>query len=241
MHASIGPSAALAHEVDGSAHGLDAQPGRVGAARRARAGAAASTPSACALIHVEGPGCYGHNGADDVALDAALLARALPGRPVHVQWTREDEHAWEPYGPAMVVDLQASLDATGAVIDWNHDVRSFTHMSPRDPVRPAHVRRCSRRGTAQTPMARPEPRPVLMHHAGIHRNADPLYTFPRRRVVKHFLGGLAAPHLVAARARRLRERVRDRVVHGRARASRPASTRSSSGCGTSTTRARATC
>ena len=49
-------------------------------------------------IHVEGSGCYGHNGADDVAADAALLARAWPGKPVRVQWMRDQEHTWEPYG-----------------------------------------------------------------------------------------------------------------------------------------------
>ena len=66
-------------------------------------------------IHGEGAGCYGHNGADDAAADAALLARALPGRPVRVQWTREQEHAWEPYGPAMLIKLEAALDDGGGI------------------------------------------------------------------------------------------------------------------------------
>src|SRR5207237_5213175 len=52
-------------------------------------------------IHAEGPGCYGHNGADDAAFDAAMLARAVNGRPVRLQWMRDDEFKWEPYGPAM--------------------------------------------------------------------------------------------------------------------------------------------
>ena len=62
-------------------------------------------------IHMEGSGCYGHNGADDVAADAALIAMALPGRPVRVQWMREQEHAWEPFGAAMVTSVRATLDA----------------------------------------------------------------------------------------------------------------------------------
>ena len=65
------------------------------------------------VVHVVGPGCYGHNGADDAVLDAALLARAVPGRAVLLKWMREDEHAWEPYGPPMVVEVQASVDAAG--------------------------------------------------------------------------------------------------------------------------------
>ena len=74
-------------------------------------------PASVRLIHVEGSGCYGHNGADDAAADAALIARALPGRPVRVQWMREQEHAWEPFGPAMVTKLKASLDAKGAICE----------------------------------------------------------------------------------------------------------------------------
>ena len=63
-------------------------------------------------IHVKGvasSGCYGHNGADDVAADAALMAKAFPGKHIYVQWSRDDEHAWEPYGSAMLMDLEASL------------------------------------------------------------------------------------------------------------------------------------
>ena len=138
MHASIGPSAALAHEVDGSLTVWTHSQG-VSVLRVALAQALGIDAARVRLIHVEGPGCYGHNGADDVAFDAALLARALPGRPVHVQWTRADEHAWEPYGPAMVVDLQASLDAKGAR-DRLEPRRAQLHAHvARDPVRPAHL------------------------------------------------------------------------------------------------------
>jgi CO/xanthine dehydrogenase Mo-binding subunit len=88
----------------------------------------------------------------------------------------------------MVIDMQASLDTSGRVIDWNHDVRSFTHMSRAIPYSPRTSGLIAAWHLA-APMSRPEPRPVLVHHAGIHRNADPLYAFPRRRVVKHFLAG----------------------------------------------------
>jgi CO/xanthine dehydrogenase Mo-binding subunit len=136
-------------------------------------------------IHVDGPGSFGHNGADDAALDAALLARAVPGRPVLLKWTRAGENAWEPYGPATVIQMQASLDANGSIVDWNHDVWGYTHVlrpRPRGEVSPLlaawHL---------AEPFAQPQARPMPYPQVGIHRNADPLYTLPRRRIVKHFL------------------------------------------------------
>jgi len=142
------------------------------------------------VIHVDGPGSFGHNGADDVALDAALLARAVPGRPVSLKWTRVQENAWEPYGAATVIRMQGSLDAAGEVMDWNHDVYGYTHVNRPRPsgdmvsfVAGWHLDR---------PFTRPEARPILSSQVGIHRNALPLYTFcddnpERPRVVKHFL------------------------------------------------------
>jgi CO/xanthine dehydrogenase Mo-binding subunit len=187
MHASIGPSAAVAHEVDGSLTIWTHTQG-VSILRLAIAQALKLPPEKVRLVHVEGPGCYGHNGADDVAFDAALVARALPGTPVHLQWSREDEHAWEPYGSAMVVELEASLDRAGAVVDWSHETRSHTHMNRAIPYSERTSGLIAARHR-EAPMTPPTPRPALAHHAGIHRNADPLYTFPRRRVVKHFLSG----------------------------------------------------
>src|SRR5206468_4954505 len=81
-------------------------------------------PASVRCIHAEGSGCYGHNGADDVALDAALLARAVPGKPVRLQWMRDDEFAWEPYGPAMAMHAKASLDGEGRIVDWNYELWS---------------------------------------------------------------------------------------------------------------------
>ena len=106
------------------------------AARRARRAAAACRSERVRCIHVEGSGCYGHNGADDVAADAALLARALPGRPVRVQWMREDEHAWEPYGPAMV-DERARDARRRAAASPTGSTRSGATRTRRGPARPA--------------------------------------------------------------------------------------------------------
>ena len=125
-HGSIGPSCAVAQFVDGAmtvwTHTQGVYPDRQGIAEMLR-----MPPASVRLIHVEGSGCYGHNGADDAAADAALIARALPGRPVRVQWMREQEHAWEPFGPAMVTKLKASLDGNGKIADWNFEVFSNTH------------------------------------------------------------------------------------------------------------------
>src|ERR1700757_4328830 len=80
-------------------------------------------------IHREGSGCYGHNGADDAGGDAALIAKNLPGRPVRVQWMREQEHAWEPYGPAMTTRSRATLGPDGSIASWQFDVWSNTHST----------------------------------------------------------------------------------------------------------------
>ncbi len=184
MHASLGPSAAVAQLIDGKltvwTHSQGVYPLRAGLAQ-----VLGMSEDDIRAIHMDGPGCYGHNGADDAALDAALLARALPGRPVSLKWTRADENTWEPYGAATAVKMQASLSADGEVIDWNHDVWGYTHIG----------RARAGGGTSgllaawhlAEPFTRPQPRPILAPQVGIHRNADPLYTFPRRRIVKHFL------------------------------------------------------
>ncbi|MEJ2737172.1 MAG: molybdopterin-dependent oxidoreductase, partial [Anaerolineae bacterium] len=184
MHASLGPSAAVAQLVEGKltvwTHSQGVYPFRAALAQVLR-----MPEEDIRAIHVQGPGCYGHNGADDAALDAALLARAVPGRPVSLKWTRADEHTWEPYGAAAVIQMQASLDAGGDVVDWNHDVWGYTHLG-----RARAFGKTSGLLVAwylAEPFKRPTPRPSRGPHVGIHRNADPLYAFPRRRVVKHFV------------------------------------------------------
>jgi nicotinate dehydrogenase subunit B len=184
MHASLGPSAAVAQLTEGKltvwTHSQGVYP-----LRRALAHVLRMPEDDIRAIHVEGPGCYGHNGADDVALDAAVLARAVPGRPVSLKWTRTDEHTWEPYGPATAIRIQASLNAEGDVIDWNHDVWGYTHLGR--PRAGGGTSGLLAAWHLAEPFARPEPQPSMGPQVGLHRNADPLYAFPRRRIVKHFL------------------------------------------------------
>jgi nicotinate dehydrogenase subunit B len=184
MHGALGPSAAVAHLEDGQltvwTHAQGVYPPRAAIAR-----VLGMAEEAVRVVHMEGPGCYGHTGADDAALDAALLARALPGRPVAVKWMRADEHTWEPYGPAMVIQMQASLDAAGEVIDWNHDVWGYSHLGRAGSTGEASGLLAA--WHLAHPFPRPQPQPGRAPQYSIYRNANPLYTFPRQRIVKHFL------------------------------------------------------
>ena len=141
-------------------------------------------PEDVVVQHVEGAGCYGHNAADDAAYDAVLLARAVPGRPVQVVWTREDELGWGPLGPAMVIDVEVELDETGGVQRWQHDVWSNGHAHrPGPPSAPllaaTHV------AAAET--AQPAGDPPLANGGGSGRNAVPLYDLPGQLVRTHRL------------------------------------------------------
>ncbi|HEV7578522.1 MAG TPA: molybdopterin cofactor-binding domain-containing protein [Caldimonas sp.] len=181
MHGSIGPSCAVARYADGRytvwTHTQGVYPLRGALAELL---GTAATNVRC--IHVEGSGCYGHNGADDVAADAALLARALPGRHVRVQWMREDEHAWEPYGPPMVIELRGSVDASGRVVGWQHEVWSNTHST-----RPGAAGDLLAGREVATPFAPTPPKPLPQPEGGGDRNAIPLYALANARVVHHFL------------------------------------------------------
>ena len=184
MHASLGPSAAVALQAKEIltvwTHSQGVYP-----LRTALAQVLEMPEEAIHAIHVDGAGCYGHNGADDAALDAALLARAVPGRPVSLKWTRADENTWEPYGTATVIAMQGSLDTHGQVIDWNHDVWGYAHSGR--PRRGGNTSGLLAAWHLARPYNPPRPMPSRGHQASLHRNADPLYAFPRRRIVKHFL------------------------------------------------------
>jgi len=182
MHASLGPSAALALFSDDQLT-VWSHSQAVFTLRGALAQALCMDEGRIRVIHVEGAGCYGHNGADDVALDAALAARALPDRPILLKWTRWDEHAWEPYGSAMLMQLRARLTVAGKVSDWNHDVWSYAHST-----RPALGLQTSGLLAAwhlQRPFAPQRPGPMGGHESGAHRNAEPIYAFPRKRIARH--------------------------------------------------------
>jgi CO/xanthine dehydrogenase Mo-binding subunit len=181
MHASIGPSCAVALFQGGRltvwSHSQGVFPLRAALRQLVQL-----PPEKIHCIQVEGSGCYGHNGADDVAADAALLAIALPGRPVRVQWTREQEHAWEPYGSAMITRVRAALGSNGRITGWNYSVRSCPHAT-----RPGPAGNLLAAWLLAHPLAQPVPRPIPLPEGGGHRNAAPLYTIPDARVTYEFV------------------------------------------------------
>lgn len=125
-HASIGPSCALALEEAGSLTVWTHSQG-IFALRDQIAACLGRGRSSVRVIHAHGAGCYGHNGADDAGLDAAVVAAKLPGRPVRVQWSRSDELSRGPLGAAMSARVEASLDARNRVAAWSMSVRSAPH------------------------------------------------------------------------------------------------------------------
>jgi len=183
LHASIGPSCAVAQMADGRltvwTHSQGVFPLRGDMAR-----ALGVDPKAITCVHMEGAGCYGQNGADDVAFDAALVARAVPGRPVRLQWMRDDEFMWEPFGSAMMMQMRAGLDAQGRIVDWQHELWSYPHTT-----RPG-----GREGVnllaawyVEKPAKPTFPADVPQPAGGSDRNAIPLYDFPGQKIVKHYL------------------------------------------------------
>ncbi|HEY7105743.1 MAG TPA: molybdopterin cofactor-binding domain-containing protein [Acidimicrobiia bacterium] len=186
LHGSIGPSAAVAR-FDGARLEVWSHSQGVEMLRPCIADALGMDADAVVVRHVDGAGCYGHNGADDAGFDAALVAFHRPGAPVKVQWSRADEHRLEPASPAMTVTLSAGLDAHGELVDWNHDTSSYAHVGrpfPAGPERSGLLAAWSR----ATPALRPPPRGGAGgFHGGPHRNADPLYDVGARRVASHFV------------------------------------------------------
>jgi nicotinate dehydrogenase subunit B len=180
-HGSIGPSCALAEFKDGKmtvwTHSQGVFPNRGNLAV-----ALGMKPAEVRCVHTEGSGCYGHNGADDVALDAALLARGAAGRPVRVQWMRDDEFGWEPFGAAMVMKAKASL-SDGRIVDWNYEVWSNTHSMRPDPAGVNLLAAWYLADPKKPSMPTNIPQPA----GGGDRNAIPLYDFPRQRVVNHLI------------------------------------------------------
>ena len=190
MHGSIGPSAAVALFENGALTVWSHSQG-IYVLRASMAEALGLEIDKLRIMHVPGAGCYGHNGADDVALDAALVARAMPGTPVLLKWTREDEHAWEPYGSSMAMALQGSVDADGAVVAWSHESYSDTYgMRPRAGDGGAGPARLLATRFLAEPIEPFYPSPSMGRHAGIHRNLDPLYAFPNKRLVKNLVRDL---------------------------------------------------
>ena len=182
-HASLAPSCAVAQCDNGKftvwTHSQGIYP-----LRAEMAPALGVPPEDIVIHHVEGAGCYGHNAADDVALDAALLARAAPGHPVRVQWMREEEFAWEPFSSAMVVKTRATLSDTGHITSWQMDTWSHGHSS-RPGRGPGSNLLAS--WHLEKPLTRAQTANPPLPGGGSHRNAIPIYDFPNQKISNHLI------------------------------------------------------
>jgi nicotinate dehydrogenase subunit B len=182
MHAAIGTSAAIAR-FSGDQLLVHTHSQSVFETRMAIARMLDMPLEKVRLQHAQGSGCYGHNMADDAAADAALLARAVNGRPVQLQYTREQEHLWEPYGSAMVVDIEAGLNDRGDVLDWNLQIWSTPHGT-RPAGAPGNLLSAQ---YLEKPFAQPLPVNLGPPNYAADRNGIALYDFPGHQVLTHFI------------------------------------------------------
>ena len=181
-HASISPSCGLAEYRDGHltvwTHCQGVFPLRASLAK-----ALGLDTSAITVKHVQGSGCYGHNGADDAAADAAIIAMQMPGRPIRVRWRREEEFVYEPKTPAMVVKVQALIDDAGKPVDWTQEIWSATHNN-----RPGAGGVLLGAVALPTPMPEPPPNDVPESNGGgATRNGEPLYDIAAKRMIHHLI------------------------------------------------------
>jgi nicotinate dehydrogenase subunit B len=180
-HATLGPSCAVA-QCAGGCYTLWTHSQGIFPLRADLAAMLGVAETAIEVAHMEGAGCYGHNAADDVACDAILFARALPGRPIRVQWSREDEFGWEPYGSCMVVRTQAALAPDGFIASWTLDLWSHGHSTRPGGKGGVNLRAAWH---LDPPVKAAIPGNPPLPAGGSHRNAVPLYDFPHLRVVNH--------------------------------------------------------
>ena len=181
-HASVSPSCGLALFQDGRltvwTHCQGVYPLRAALAKALKLDAASIV-----VHHVQGSGCYGHNGADDAAADAAIIAIQRPGETIRVRWRREEEFIYEPKTPAMIVKVRALVDDNGKPVDWTQEIWSPTHN-----LRPGAGGNLL--GAIALPDPPPEPPPDDVPEAnggGATRNAEPLYDIPAKRILHHLV------------------------------------------------------
>lgn len=174
-HASIGPSCAVA-DVRAEAATIYTGTQGVYFLRDAIAPLLGIAKERVRVVYMEASGCYGHNGADDCAADAAVLSQAV-GAPVRVQWMRQDEFAWEPKGPQMLSHVQGGLDAQGNIVAWDYEVWTPTHTTRPD----------GHEGNLLAGQLISPPAPVApISLIGGDRNAPHNYSLPNDRILIHW-------------------------------------------------------
>ena len=185
-HASLGPSAAIAEYKDQHmtvwSHGQGMHPLRKNVA--VGLGIPADNVT---CHHMNGPGCYGHNGADDAAYDAAIIAHALPGTSIRLQWRRKEEFRYEPVSPSMAVTIKVAVDNQGKPADWTSEIWSGTHVQ-RPGTTSGYLLAAD---ALENPPPPVEPTdPPEERGGGGTRNAMPLYDIPAKRIQHHLIRSL---------------------------------------------------
>ena len=144
-------------------------------------------PNNITLKFRPGSGCYGHNGADDVAFEAAVLSKEFPDIHILLKWTREDEHCWEPYGSASLNKLTGVINNDGKIVYWSNEAFSDTYMT-----RPSNteLHNFISYNFINNNFIKHKSTPKTKAHMGIHRNLDPLYDFGENRLVKNLVHNL---------------------------------------------------
>jgi CO/xanthine dehydrogenase Mo-binding subunit len=171
-HGSMGPSCAVA-DVKGGRAEIWSPSQAPHWLRKEVAVVLQMDPKDVHIQYLDGAGCYGRNGHEDATCDAALISK-LVGKPVRVQWMREDEHGWDPKGPPTLIDISAGLDAQGDIVGWDSELwvpKADLTAWPR---------------TLATTLAG-IPQADAINPGNVHRNLDPSYPFANQRAVAHRL------------------------------------------------------
>jgi CO/xanthine dehydrogenase Mo-binding subunit len=196
MHGALAPSAALAM-WDGATLDIVTHSQGIFVLRDAIAESLGLEPANVVLTHAPGSGCYGHNGADDAAHEAALVAMAMPSVPVLLKWTRADEHGWEPYGPASAVEIAARINENKRLTAFSAEAIGGTFRGrpragkDREGARKLVANHFREQAETPAPM-----RPNMNREGGLQRNLTPVYDIPETRFVKNLIPSL--PHRTSA-------------------------------------------
>ena len=187
LHGALAPSAACA-TWDGEVLGITTHSQGIYILRDSIAESLGLQLENVVLTHMPGSGCYGHTGADDAAFEAALVAISRPGTPVLLKWTREEEHAWEPYGPASATELAAHVTAEGRITAFSAEAIGGTFRGrPRSGPGKAGPAKLLANQFCAKPIGPHPSAPNMNRHGGLHRNLTPIYDFPRPRCVKNLV------------------------------------------------------
>lgn len=187
MHGALAPSAACAI-WDGKRLQITTHSQGIYVLRDSIAESLVLAPENVVLTFMPGSGCYGHNGADDAAYEAALVAISCPNVPILLKWSRADEHAWEPYSPASATELAANVTTDGRIASFSGEAIGGTFRGrPRTGPNQAGPAKLLANHFRADPVGPQPGKPNLNRHGGLQRNLVPIYDIPETRYVKNLV------------------------------------------------------